>query len=174
MVTATRRNGLCPCCQETRVCTDAGRLFGAEYDHYFARNQNRVTQTWLVCGPCNEALIGTDFKVAARSAFESCQAAVRPLLNRQMAFAVMTAPGERRNEDDQGRSTTEYPVRSHSCRGRLEGLLGIKSRRQIKTDGRSRKIPTGRGPGSQETNSVVSCPTYKPGHAVSSEIWHSN
>jgi hypothetical protein len=88
-VTATRRNGLCPCCQETPVCTEAGRLPGAEYDHYFARNQNRVTQTWLVCGPCNEALIDSDFKIRARSAFESYQAAVRPMLNRQMAFPAM-------------------------------------------------------------------------------------
>jgi hypothetical protein len=94
LTTATRRNGLCPCCQETPVCTESGRLPGAEYDHYFARNQNRATQTWLVCGPCNEALIGTDFKVAARSAFESYQAAVRPMLNRQMAFSVMEVKAE--------------------------------------------------------------------------------
>jgi hypothetical protein len=97
MVTATRRNGLCPCCQETPVCTEAGRLAGAEYDHYFARNQNRVTQTWLVCEQCNQDLINTDFKVEVRSSFESYQAAVRPMLNRQMAFPVMEKPaaGER-------------------------------------------------------------------------------
>ncbi|MGA7239710.1 MAG: hypothetical protein WBY44_28785 [Bryobacteraceae bacterium] len=47
--TLTRRNGLCPCCQETPVCTDIGRLSGAEYDHFFARDKNRVSQTWLQC-----------------------------------------------------------------------------------------------------------------------------
>ena len=45
--TLTRRNGLCACCQETPVCTDTGRLSGAEYDHFFARDKNRVSQTWL-------------------------------------------------------------------------------------------------------------------------------
>src|ERR1700761_4199558 len=32
--TLTRRNGLCPCCQAVPVCTQDGRLPGAEYDHW--------------------------------------------------------------------------------------------------------------------------------------------
>ena len=91
MVTSTRRNGLCPCCQETQVCTDSGRIEGAEYDHWYGRNMNRATETWLICGRCNEQLNKADFKASARSAFESYQAAVRPLLNRQMAFPAMSA-----------------------------------------------------------------------------------
>ena len=92
MVTATRRNGLCPCCQEkTQVCTESGRLNGAEFDHWYGRNMNRVTETWLICGRCNEGLNKADFKAAARSAFESYQAAVRPLLNRQMTFPALGA-----------------------------------------------------------------------------------
>jgi hypothetical protein len=82
--TLTRRNGLCPCCQETPVCTDAGRLSDAEFDHAYSRNQARVTQTWLVCGECNQRLINTDFRAAARSAFEAYQMALKPLLGRQL------------------------------------------------------------------------------------------
>src|SRR6266852_4247013 len=90
-VTAARRNGLCPCCQETAVCTDVERLPGAEYDHWYSRNQNRVTQTWLVCSDCNARLLDTDFKAGARSAFEAYQAAVRPLLSRQIPLVLTAA-----------------------------------------------------------------------------------
>jgi hypothetical protein len=86
--TLTRRNGLCPCCQETPVCNDHGRLPGAEYDHFFARDKNRVTQTWLVCGACNQRLIDTDCRAAARSAFEAYQAAVRLSGNTQGQFTL--------------------------------------------------------------------------------------
>ena len=51
------------------------------------RNQNRVTQTWLVCAECNQRLLDTEFKSEARSAFESYQAALRPFLGgRQIAL----------------------------------------------------------------------------------------
>lgn len=79
----SRRNGLCPCCQETAVTSATGRLEGAEMDHWYSRNQNRVTQTWLVCSDCNRRLLDTDFKAAARSAFESYQQALRPFMSRQ-------------------------------------------------------------------------------------------
>jgi hypothetical protein len=82
--TLTRRNGLCPCCQETPVCDANGRLQGAEFDHFFARDKNRVGQVWLTCGACNRRLIDTDFKAAARSAFEAYQAALKPLLSKQL------------------------------------------------------------------------------------------
>jgi hypothetical protein len=40
---------------------------------------------WLVCGDCNRRLLDTDFKAAARSAFESYQQALRPVMgNRQI------------------------------------------------------------------------------------------
>jgi len=48
----SRRNGLCPCCQLEPVCSSNERLNGAEFDHWYSRNQNRVTQTWLVCQEC--------------------------------------------------------------------------------------------------------------------------
>ena len=78
--TRARRNGFCPCCQVEPVCTEAERLEGAEFDHRYSRNQNRVTQTWLVCRDCNRRLIDTDFKAAARSAFEAYQQAWRPFM----------------------------------------------------------------------------------------------
>jgi hypothetical protein len=78
--TWSRRNGLCPCCQTVPVCADSGRLQGAEFDHWYSRNQPRVTQTWLVCGECNRRLLDTDFKADARSAFESYQQALRPFM----------------------------------------------------------------------------------------------
>jgi hypothetical protein len=88
--TWARRNGLCPCCQETPVCDATGRLEGAEYDHWYGRNQNRITQTWLVCSACNQRLNDTDFKAAARSAFEAYQQALRPFSSgRQMAFPLV-------------------------------------------------------------------------------------
>jgi hypothetical protein len=66
------------------VCTEDGRLPGAEYDHFFARDKNRVGQTWLVCGEFNTRLLDTDYKAWARSAFEAYQAALKPLLSRQL------------------------------------------------------------------------------------------
>ena len=49
----SRRNGLCPCCQVEPVCSGTERLASAEFDHWYSRNQNPVTQTWLVCQECN-------------------------------------------------------------------------------------------------------------------------
>ena len=86
-VTFSRRNGLCPCCQQNAVCTETNRLQGSEVDHWYTRYQNRVTQTWLVCGECNQNLNDSEFKAAARSAFEAYQQALRPFLAaRQMAL----------------------------------------------------------------------------------------
>ncbi len=76
----TRRNGLCPCCQETTICNADGKLPGAEFDHWYSRSQNRPQQTWLVCEECNRQLRNHEFKAAARSAFESYQQALRPFL----------------------------------------------------------------------------------------------
>jgi hypothetical protein len=96
LAVSTRRNGRSPCRQETPVCTDTGRLNGSEYDHYFGRSQNRVTQTWLVSQECNQRLLNSDFKTAARSSFESYQLALRPLLSRQtmMPLVEVAAKGK--------------------------------------------------------------------------------
>jgi hypothetical protein len=81
-VIASRRNGLCPCCQESPVCNYAGRLPGAEFDHWYSRDKNRVNATWLVCGACNQRLnVDTDFKAASRSVFEAYQAALAPFVS---------------------------------------------------------------------------------------------
>jgi len=81
-----KRGGLCPCCEETPVCTVAGRLPGAEFDHWFARNRARAEETWLVCSSCNAKLNETAFKASVRSAFESYQLALgRVLQARQSA-----------------------------------------------------------------------------------------
>ncbi len=90
----TRRNGLCPCCQESPVCGAAGRIEGSEYDHWFCRSKNRVTQTWLICGECNGKLRDTDFKAEMRSAFESYQQALRPFLGRQIPMVLFEAAGK--------------------------------------------------------------------------------
>ncbi len=87
-VIAARRGGFCPCCQATPVCTESGRLEGAEYDHWYSRSQNRVTQTWLVCRECNQKLLDTDFKASVRSAFEAYQLAIRPFMSRQMTLGL--------------------------------------------------------------------------------------
>lgn len=92
--TWARRNGLCPCCQETPVVNASGRLEGAEVDHWYSRNQNRVTQVWIVCRTCNGNLNNTDFKAAARSAFEAYQLAVRPFLGARQIALSLTTSGE--------------------------------------------------------------------------------
>jgi hypothetical protein len=79
-VIASKRNGLCPCCEDVPVCTASGRLPGAEYDHWFARNRNRAEETWLVCAECNAHLNNTEFKASVRSMFESYQFALRRVL----------------------------------------------------------------------------------------------
>jgi hypothetical protein len=68
------------------------RSASPESPHWYSRNQNRVTQTWLVCGDCNRRLLDTDFKAAARSAFESYQQALRPLMgNRQLPLKLTSS-----------------------------------------------------------------------------------
>jgi len=80
MATAARRNGFCPCCAQTKVCTETERLPGAEFDHFFARNKTRATEIWLICESCNRDLLNSDFKNGARSAFEAYQLAVKAFL----------------------------------------------------------------------------------------------
>jgi hypothetical protein len=71
--------------------TERGRRDGSEYDHWYGRHQNRVTQSWLVCRDCNRHLMDTDFEAGARSAFESYQQALRPFTgNRQMPLGLTT------------------------------------------------------------------------------------
>ena len=84
-VTWGRRNGLCPCCQATPVCTEYDRLPGSEFDHFFARHRNRADETWLVCSECNRKLEVPDFKTSVRSSFESYQQALRPFLVNQQS-----------------------------------------------------------------------------------------
>jgi hypothetical protein len=90
-VTNAKRNGLCPCCQEVPVCNEHGRLPGAEYDHFFARNRARAEETWIACSLCNQRLNNPEFKSAARSAFEAYQQAlVRVLQARQTAQSMLS------------------------------------------------------------------------------------
>jgi len=91
--TLTRRNGLCPCCQETPIVTDAGKLPGAEFDHFYSRDKNKVGATWCVCESCNGRLIDTDFRAAARSAFEAYQAALKPLLGKPVQIGLLDERG---------------------------------------------------------------------------------
>ena len=76
-----RRSGYCPCCQQVPVCNVDGKLAGAEFDHFFARQKNAATESWLVCGACNQQLEAPWYKQAARSAFEAYQQALRPFLD---------------------------------------------------------------------------------------------
>ena len=79
-VTLLRRNGYCPCCQQTQVCSADGKTTGAEFDHWYGRHRNGPGETWLVCGECNRRLETTAFKNGARSAFEAYQDAVSKFL----------------------------------------------------------------------------------------------
>jgi hypothetical protein len=45
-----------------QVCTVAGKLEGAEFDHFFARSKNGPIETWLVCSACNRMLEDPEFK----------------------------------------------------------------------------------------------------------------
>jgi hypothetical protein len=87
-VTYSRRNGICPCCQEVPVCDEHGRLPGAEFDHFYARNRAGIEATWCVCSACNQRLNDTNFKAASRSAFEAYQMAVRRVLSAQPSRQV--------------------------------------------------------------------------------------
>ncbi len=79
-VTWTRRNGYCPCCQRVRVCSENGKLEGAEWDHFHGRHNPGPEATWLLCKACNRALESAEFKTARRSDFESYQRAVKQFL----------------------------------------------------------------------------------------------
>ena len=84
----TRRNGLCPCCQEVQVVDEFQRLPGSEIDHWLNRANNRPNAVWIVCGPCNRKLVNAEFKATAQPAFASFQAALKPLLtNRQIPIS---------------------------------------------------------------------------------------
>jgi hypothetical protein len=84
----TRRNGLCPCCQATKIVDENGRLPGVEFDHWHNRSINRPTSSWAVCEACNARLTDPDFKASARSAFESYQMALKPLLSKQVSMEL--------------------------------------------------------------------------------------
>lgn len=90
-VTAARRNGFCPCCAESKVCTETEKLPGAEYDHWYSRSKTKIHETWLICESCNRALLNSDFKNAARSAFEAYQLAVKPFLSSSQTSLGLTA-----------------------------------------------------------------------------------
>jgi len=79
-VTLLRRNGYCPSCQQTPVCSADGKNAGAEFDHWYGRHRNGPGETWLVCGECNRRLENTSFKSSVRSAFEAYQDAVTKFL----------------------------------------------------------------------------------------------
>jgi hypothetical protein len=79
-VTLLRRNGYCPCCQQTQVCSADGKTTGAEFDHWYGRHRNGPGETWLVCSDCNRRLENTSFKSSVRSAFEAYQDAVSKFL----------------------------------------------------------------------------------------------
>lgn len=50
-------NGLCPCCLETKVVAEDGRLIPpAEFDHFFGPVYSAPVHTWLICQPCHRAL----------------------------------------------------------------------------------------------------------------------
>jgi predicted nucleic acid-binding Zn-ribbon protein len=83
-----KRGGLCPCCEETKVSNEDGRLPGAEYDHWYSRNRARAEETWLVCGGCNQRLNDTEFKASVRSAFESYQLALRRVLQTRQTTLI--------------------------------------------------------------------------------------
>lgn len=91
-VVRAKRNGLCPCCQEMPICGVDGRLPGAEFDHWYARNRSRAEETWMVCSGCNQRLNDTEFKASVRSAFESYQLALRRAIQtRQTEFPPAAA-----------------------------------------------------------------------------------
>ena len=82
-----RRSGYCPCCQRVQVCNAEGKLAGAEFDHFFARNRSAASESWLVCGSCNQQLEAPWYKQSAQSAFAAYQQALQPFLaddNRQL------------------------------------------------------------------------------------------
>jgi hypothetical protein len=91
---STRRNGLCPCCQETPVCTASGRLPGAEVDHWYSRHRAGPKEVWITCSRCNQSLVNPEFKTAATAAFESYQAALKPLLSRQVTMPLVESKEE--------------------------------------------------------------------------------
>jgi hypothetical protein len=50
-------SGSCPCCLETRVVDEAGRLIPpAEYDHFWGVAYSAPVHSWLICQACHRAL----------------------------------------------------------------------------------------------------------------------
>jgi hypothetical protein len=87
-VVRTKRNGPCPCCQETPIVNEHGRLPDLEFDHWYNRSRARAEETWAVCSRCNARLNDTEFKASVRSAFESYQLALRRAIQtRQVTLA---------------------------------------------------------------------------------------
>jgi hypothetical protein len=50
-------NGLCPCCLETRVVSEAGELIPpVEFDHFWGPVYSAPVHSWLICRPCHQDL----------------------------------------------------------------------------------------------------------------------
>ena len=50
-------NGLCPCCLQTKVVSDAGELIPpVEFDHFWGAVYNAPVHSWLICRACHQEL----------------------------------------------------------------------------------------------------------------------
>ena len=48
--------GRCPCCMDAAIIVDGRRAEHACFDHYSDNpSKSRAFETWLICGPCNQA-----------------------------------------------------------------------------------------------------------------------
>lgn len=65
--------GRCPCCGVREIVDKQGLVVEAEFDHFYSRERNGFTDTWLICRPChlsmkNRADYSAEFQVYQRRA----------------------------------------------------------------------------------------------------------
>jgi len=71
---ATKRS-VCACCQQNPIVSGSGiKLPLARLDHFYGPSSRAITNTWMVCSPCNVKLRHDQFRVSKEYRFKCFQA----------------------------------------------------------------------------------------------------
>lgn len=102
-----RLNGYCPCCWHVLLIVD-GKLQGHEWDHFYARNRNKLHEVWAICETCHRKRSAATSASGERARlFHAYQELVDEKLARELAAdREAKAAKERAREDARIREMT--------------------------------------------------------------------
>lgn len=79
--------GRCPCCSVSAIVLNGQASAFMEFDHFFARNRNALTETWPICKPCHSDFSsGRVSRSERQSAFDAYQGKLKRLPGKQITL----------------------------------------------------------------------------------------